>query len=381
LTWQSDPQVYFSSAGFYRTPAHATHHDTGIVLAWYRKSKSTAMAVMPLNPPNLPLLKRLDVRKVVVFRALQLGDMLCAVPALRALRAALPHAHITLVGLPWATQFASRFSRYLDDFIVFPGHPSFPEQKVDEGRLHGFYEDVRARKFDLAVQMHGSGEISNGIVGAFGAKAVCGFAGGMQSDAFLPYAISGPEPLNLVRLVRFLGATVAGIELEFPLSASDHGELRDSGLSDRLVGREYICIHPGARFRNKCWAPHRFAQVADRLATEFGLPVVLTGSDKEIDLTSAVAQSMRLPAVNAAAPISIGAMAALMSGARLLVCNDTGVSHIAAGLRLRSVVIFSTADIHRWSPLNRSLHRCIWDPAGKRAATVLQLARGLLWNR
>jgi len=82
--------------------------------------------------------------------------------------------------------------------------------------------------------------------------------------------------------------------------------------------------------------------------------------------------------LDAAAPISIGAMAVLLRGARLLLCNDTGVSHIAAGLKLKSVVIFSKADIARWAPLDRLTHRCIWDPAGERAAMVLQHARALL---
>jgi ADP-heptose:LPS heptosyltransferase len=71
-------------------------------------------------------------------------------------------------------------------------------------------------------------------------------------------------------------------------------------------------------------------------------------------------------------------MAALMRGARLLVCNDTGVSHIAAGLGLKSVVIFSKADIARWAPLDRHNHRCIWDPDAERASVVLQHARALL---
>jgi hypothetical protein len=45
---------------------------------------------------------------------------------------------------------------------------------------------------------------------------------------------------------------------------------------------------------------------------------------------------------------------------------------------LPSVVIFSTADIRRWAPLDRHLHRCIWDPEGRKAATVLAQARLLL---
>ncbi|UUZ52209.1 hypothetical protein LP419_21560 [Massilia sp. H-1] len=77
---------------------------------------------------------------------------------------------------------------------------------------------------------------------------------------------------------------------------------------------------------------------------------MLTGSAAEAHLAADVAAAMRYPAINAAAPISIGAMAALLRHARLLVCNDTGVSHIAAGLGLPSVVVFSRDDIRRWAP-------------------------------
>jgi ADP-heptose:LPS heptosyltransferase len=104
----------------------------------------------------------------------------------------------------------------------------------------------------------------------------------------------------------------------------------------------------------------------------------LTGSASETGIAVAVARHMKAKAINAAAPVSIGAMAALMSRARLLVCNDTGVSHIAAALKLASVVIFRTADMQRWAPLDRRLHRCVWDPNGRKAVSVLQEARSLL---
>lgn len=342
------------------------------------------------NPENrlmhadaMPLLARFAPKKVVVFRALQLGDMLCAVPSLRALRATLPAAHITLVGLPWAAQFVRRFPAYLDDFVAFPGHPAFPEQAVREDEMQAFYSLIRRRSYDLAIQMHGSGEISNAVVSAFGARKIAGYTPQQDgaestSEVLVPYPDSGTEPERLVRLMEFLGAQAQGFELEFPITVEDVRELEESGLQSGLEPGRYLCIHPGARHRNKCWPPPQFAKVADRLAEEFGITVVLTGSDKEIDLTSAVAEHMRTPAINAAAFISIGAMAALMSRARLLICNDTGVSHIAAGLRLPSVVIFSTADIRRWAPLDHQLHRCLWDPEGQRVQDVLKNARDLL---
>ncbi|HWJ95258.1 MAG TPA: glycosyltransferase family 9 protein [Telluria sp.] len=329
-----------------------------------------------------PLLHRLDVRSLVVFRALQLGDMLCAVPALRALRKSLPHAHISLVGLPWARQFADRFPAYIDEFIPFPGHPLLPEQPVRQDELTSFYAGLCAAEPTLAIQMHGSGDITNEIVAGFGAQVSAGYTAGepVQTERTLlyPWPPTGAEPERLLALVERLGAAPAGDYLEFPLLREDDHELRESGVADGLRSGNYICVHPGARTRDKCWPPQHFAEVADRLAGEFGVDVVLTGSAAEADLAEQVASHMHAPAIKAAAPISIGAMAALMSGARLLVCNDTGVSHIAAGLRLKSVVIFSKADIARWAPLDRHNHRCIWDPDAERAAVVLQHARALL---
>jgi ADP-heptose:LPS heptosyltransferase len=329
-----------------------------------------------------PLLQRLDPSAVIVFRALHLGDMLCAVPALRTLRRALPRAHIALAGLPWAQGFADRFSSYVDEFLPFPGHPLLPEQAVQQDALAPFYTGLCTRQFDLAIQLHGNGEVSNDIVNGFGARAMAGFCRGAavarDKTVLYPYPDIGAEPERLLRLMEHLGATAADADLEFPLTPGDEDELAASGVATRLAPGSYFCIHPGARKRDKCWPPGHFADVADRIAAEFGLQPVLTGSAQEADLTAEVAAHMHHRPIDTAGPMSVGAMARLLRDASLLLCNDTGVSHIAAGLKIKSVVVFSKADIARWAPLDRHTHRCIWDPGGERAKIVLQHARALL---
>jgi ADP-heptose:LPS heptosyltransferase len=105
--------------------------------------------------------------------------------------------------------------------------------------------------------------------------------------------------------------------------------------------------------------PERFAAVADRLADN-GYTVVLTGTADEADVVAQVEAAMTAPAVNLAGRTDLWSLGALIECAQLLVSNDTGVSHIAAALRTRSVVVSSGADVARWAPLDHDLHRVVW---------------------
>ncbi|WP_261547389.1 glycosyltransferase family 9 protein [Burkholderia multivorans] len=347
------------------------------------------MSVIPFSASmqqriaDTPPLAR-PLRSIVVFRALRLGDMLCAVPALRALRDAQPAAAIGLVTLPSAAQWMRRYDRYVDDIAVFPGDARLPERTVDDAARADFDATLARWQPDLAIQMHGDGRVTNAIVGRFGARAVAGFT---RTDAvpttraWLPYPDRGPEPLRLLQLVRALGASTPSADashLEFPLTPADHAELRDSGLLARLGDRPLLCVHPGASAAHKCWPPDAFAHVARHLAACHGLTIVLTGSAAEQPLARHVAARTGGDTIDATCGLSIGAMAALIARARLLLCNDTGVSHLAAALRVPSVVVFGRADPERWAPLDRNRHVCVRDPDAARVNDVLEAGCMLL---
>ncbi len=299
--------------------------------------------------------------KIAVLRALQLGDLLCSVPALRAVKAAHPEANVVLVGLPWAKQFAARWSRYLDGFVEFPGFPGMSERAFDAAALPGFLERMNGEDFELALQMHGSGRFSNPLVKLFGAKRSAGFyeSGRYCPDreSFLEWRDEEPEVLRWLRLVSHLGMPSRGSQLEFPLADSDWREYGSLG----LAGIAYAVVHPGSQLPSRRWPAERFAQVADALAME-GLRVVLTGIRSEVALTRRVAQAMREPAMDLAGRTSLGGFAAVVARARLVVANDTSVSHIAAATRTPSIIVACGSDPRRWAPLNAELHRVIAHP-------------------
>ncbi len=331
----------------------------------------------------MPILKQPgqhDPETIVVFRALQLGDMLNSVPALRALRAAFPNAQITLVGLPWAREFVERFRPMLDDFIRFPGYAGLPEQPHQLAAMPAFVRQMQERNFDLALQMHGSGEISNHLMTFWGAKRYAGFYPRGQyfadRESFLEYPEHEPERWRHLRLMEFLGISLEGEELEFPIRAQDWRELEELKQAVGL-NRDYICIHPGARKPERRWPAANFAAVADGLAAR-GYQVLLTGSKDEAVLAESVAGHMRASAVNLAGKTSLGGLAALISGARLLVSNDTGVSHVAAAIKAPSLILFSAPDYERWAPGDRKLHRIVIDAQQVPAAQVLRQARAHL---
>lgn len=307
-----------------------------------------------------------EARHIVVLRALMLGDTICASPALRALRRAWPRAHIALLGLPVSRDYVARLPA-VDEWIALPGWPGLPEQPVDLRALPAFLAAMQARHWDLAVQLHGGGGLTNPLTSLLGAPHSAGFhaPGAMipagQAARFCPWPEQGHETQRLLALCRHLGLPDAGEALDFPLEAQDAQALRATWAAPG----PYACLHAGAQLPSRRWPPARFAAVAQALHAA-GLIVVLTGSAGERDLVaalSALLDARGVPHLNLAGRTTLWTLGALLQGARLLVCNDTGVSHIAAALKVPSVVVACGSDVSRWAPADAALHRVLARPA------------------
>lgn len=286
--------------------------------------------------------------------------MLCAVPALRALRRAHPSATLSLVGLPASGWMLDRYQHLLDELLPFPGFPGIPEWPWSAPALERFVERVRLNPFDLAVQMHGSGTVSNAFTALIGARRLAGLydpdRGLPEGPRFFPYPSRGSEVHRCLFLTESLDYPSNDDSLEFPVSYEDREALRRHPSFARLDGKRIVCLHPGAREGLRRWPAGHFAAVADAL-TEDRHCIVLTGTKAERSAAEAVAGAMRQPPVNLAGETSLGMLAALLERASLLITNDTGVSHLAAALRTPSVIVFLASDPDRWAPHDRVRHR------------------------
>lgn len=324
---------------------------------------------------NLPLK---NIQKIGVFRALQLGDMLCVVPALRALRSAYPDAEISLIGLPWAKSFAERFGNYIDRFISFPGYPGLPEQAFDEEKLELFLKKIRKEKFDLLLQMQGNGTIVNDLLSQFGAVNLAGFynlESQMNSSLFMPYPDHGPEKYRHLSLMRHLGIEPKGSHLDFPLTQKDHRDYE--ALLLPVMPKGFIIIHPGSRATWRQWPPKYFAAIGDYFIEE-GFTVVITGTNNESDITSEVIKSMHHLPIDLTGKTSLGSLGMLVKNAFMIIANCTGISHVADALGTPSVIISMDGEPERWSPENKSLHKVIDWTKDSHFKTVLLESKNLV---
>jgi len=276
-----------------------------------------------------------------------LGDTVMALPALGAMRAALPEARITLIGR-WAPLLAGQGIAN----ILLPYPVSRPERR----RLNRALAEEGS---DLAILF------PNSIESALAAKRWRARRRiGFDTDLRRPWltdAIPLPSPRRhqvdeYLVLVESLGATTTDTTPTWRLGPDVESEreveslLAESGVGGaRIVG-----LHLGASFgSSKLWPGASFARLADRLAAAGLVPVLLGSAADQDRAASVVSDSGRRPIsfVGRDRPLLLPH---LLSRLSCLVSADTGVAHLAAALGVPTVTLFGPTDPHLTAPRART---------------------------
>jgi ADP-heptose:LPS heptosyltransferase len=287
---------------------------------------------------------------LLVLRALGLGDLATVVPALRGLRRAYPDHEMVLAGpAPLAPLVGATGA--VDRLYVTPAYVRAP---IEE--LH--WRGPRPR---LAVNLHGSGPQSHRALLATGPDRFVGYAcpAAGQLDG-PPWSDDEHEVQRWCRLLTWAGVEADADDLALPVPDAPRG----------LCGT--IVLHPGASGPERRWPIVRFAAVA-RVLARTGHRVVITGSRAEAGDAAAVAGGAGLPpSAVLAGRTDLAALSAVVAHARLLVCGDTGVAHLASAYGTPSVVLFGPVSPAKWGPPpGRRQHTVIWHgPDGLNRITV-----------
>jgi ADP-heptose:LPS heptosyltransferase len=269
---------------------------------------------------------------ILLLRALGVGDLAAAVPALRGIRSAFPDRIVALAAPAWLTPLI-RLTGAVDRIVPTDGLAPREWPIEPPG---------------IAVNLHGRGPQSHRLLRRARPGRLWAFA---NPEGGHPEGPAWEEEEHEVhrwcRLLRHYGvhADPCDLSLAVPPVA---------------VPRGVTIVHPGAKSPSRRWPAARYAAVAKTLAAA-GHRVVVTGSPGEEDLAVRVAGQAGLPgAAVLAGRTGLGELAALVAHARLVISGDTGIAHLATGYGTASVVLFGPMPPARWGPPARPYHRAIW---------------------
>lgn len=272
------------------------------------------------------------MRRLLILRGGALGDFLVTLPALAALRARWPDAHIELVGNARAAQLA--LARRLLDAV----------HSQHEARWAALYStaplppDLHAwlASFDLVLSYWPDRD--GDLAGHFPCHTAQKFISAPAQPMLAPAAAHYCEPL------RSLGLKIAAENYcyQFPRV----GRVMDHPPYPR------VAIHPGSGSLFKNWPVARWLELAAWLKQSHHAELLIITGDAEPSSTRQAFAALGHSAHN----LPLEELVASLQTCRFFIGHDSGVSHLAAACGLPSLLLFGPTDPRVWAPPSPSVH-------------------------
>jgi heptosyltransferase III len=316
----------------------------------------------PFNPIQQP------EQRLLLVRPDHFGDLLLLGPALRLIEElATDQEHLLLTG-PWnrtvAAHIAPSWKRYEWSF------PGFDRQRPsDSGMLDPYRQVGAAAEFvrELAPETIVLTRDDHWWGAWMAREAGVPIRIGYDHPLLRPF-LTHPIPIDSrhyveqnMQLAR-AAMTILGSEVpaEHELRAEQHPLFwpRDSDAdrgADTLIkkyelGQGFVVVHPGSGAQVKLWTSARWAQVIERVQQSSGLPVVLTGTEDEVTLCTAIAEATDASVSNIAGQTSLFSLAELFRSASIVLGVDSGPLHLACAVGTPSIHLFGPSDHTRYGP-------------------------------
>lgn len=292
------------------------------------------------------------VKKILVIQLFGMGDLVCSMPLLDALRRSFNKARITLL-------INSKLIGFAD--ILESGNEIIGYKRGILSKFRLIF-DIRRDKYDMAVVLN---PLLQGAWIAYLAKAKyrLGYVRDydrIQNIEKLKRLLTHPilpldKPMHDIRrylgIVEFMGiaAEEPFSQLKIPQQAIIWADkfLRDEGIKE---GDFILGINPNAGWESRCWDAKRFAEVADIMIERHNAKVIFLGACVSSDMRriNMINASMKHKAISAAGKTDIPKLAALLKRCGTFLTAETGPMHLAAALGVDMVVLFGPGDIKKF---------------------------------
>jgi heptosyltransferase III len=273
--------------------------------------------------------------RFLVLRGGAIGDFVCTLPVVAALRRQWPHAYIEWLGYPHMAALALDAGlvdrvESLDQAEVAQYFSLQP--RVSVSRIE------RLRSFDMVISYlyDPSGTVKQNLL-SLGVRQVITCSPQVRER----HAVD-----HLFRALEALAIYPEGAE--YPRLALAAAGVREGGERVRHYGARVLAIHPGSGSLLKNWPLARFVELAARVnSASLAKPVFLAGEADEAILRELARQGNRVPIVTGLPLIDT---ARFLAGCAGYVGNDSGITHVAAALGIPVVAIFGPSEPDTWGP-------------------------------
>jgi len=329
------------------------------------KQRVMGWAANRLRRPSLSprAVRELEPRRILIVRQHnQMGDMICATPAIRALRTAYPAAKMMLVcaTVNWEVV---RHNPDLDGVLLY-------DKKVARRpwRLWRLWRALRAFRPDLAFVLNSVSFSATSALIAVISRAPVIVGGDSQPFGWdlsrRLYSLEMPsEPVLTCHAVahslhplQAIGITTENLDTVVepaPIEKVAARRLFESNDN----GQPVWVLHPGAGKRENIWPAELFAAVAAQAVAAGKRVLVLQGpADQAVSRRFMAALAVATgdavsPDVVLLPSQTVGVCAALLQQSDLFLCNDTGMMHVAGAVGVPTVALFGPTDPDLWKPL------------------------------
>lgn len=312
-----------------------------------------------------------DFKNILIIKPSALGDIAIALGAVASLRRRYPDAKITWFVRPEFSPLLDCASN-IDDTIIFDrrllGKWWYkPEAFVSLVRL---VKSLRGANFDLVIDLQGLFRTA-----FFGWITGCRKRLGMKTSrefAHIFYTDKVSQDDDSIHVIDYYNKVIAAAGVtdavvEYGLFVEEQAAARAKEILSEFGfdGKEYAVFVTGATREAKCWPIEKFAHLAEKINTEYGLEVIGVGISGEKERIDKIVAISKARIVNLAGRTTIPELMAVLAGAKVVISNDTGPGHIAAALGGKTVIIFGPTNPQRIYPYGKEDSIAAIEPFGR----------------